>query len=629
MSWVVIPNGFHESVLLVFLSGNRNPRSRRDEAHGKNGVDARPGGSAGAAGIAAHGRRAPLRRRNAGRRNADGSSTTRAANAPSRRILDPSLEPPTGFLRRRKHVSLLQSGRRNGSSASALQKAIGRHRLSPAIRWLTGFGLLTFLFLWAERTHWFARTVLPSLSFLSAGAAHHGLSLLGIPTQWNGEVLQTADASFEIAGSCTGAAVMLMYAAAVLPFPASWKHRLAGALAGMFALFALNTVRAVLIVAVGSRFPQAVWGLHVIVGQALVIAGAMALFFLWAGSSRTGHVPGLGPGLRAPAVFLALFLLGFLGSYAIYRELLQSPLGRWTQEKVVAHAAWLLSWTGQASARELVLKTSSGTVRLIQGCLSSPLVVVASAVAFAWPAPWWKKLALISLGFVPFYYFYHLLRTVAVVMVLSAQGGGKELNTAYNFRGSPIGDRLPLQEQEGNASEIKGACKAFGGERRRSCHRPAPGTRHPPVAAALVDELGYGLLVTTPRSFAKPCHHGGFSDLCLAGPLVVHVGPFPEAAVHGSVCGYLGGARALSGNDGGYGASASRPSPRLAESGHRSPPCRNLCMDIPSPPLAHLHGLGRQNHWSGCLRMMSSYLEKINFMTSRRSLRRSPLDSKR
>jgi len=310
--------------------------------------------------------------------------------------------------------------------------------LSPAIRWLTGFGLLTFLFLWAERTHWFARTVLPSLSFLSAGAAHHGLSLLGISTQWNGEVLQTADASFEIAGSCTGAAVMLMYAAAVLPFPASWKHRLAGALAGMFALFALNTVRAVLIVAVGSRFPQAVWGLHVIVGQALVIAGAMALFFLWAGSSRTGHVPGLGPGLRAPAVFLALFLLGFLASYAIYRELLQSPLGRWTQEKVVAHAAWLLSWTGQASARELVLKTSSGTVRLIQGCLSSPLVVVASAVAFAWPAPWWKKLALIALGFFPFYYFYHLLRTVAVVMVLSAQGGGKELNTAYNFFGQII-----------------------------------------------------------------------------------------------------------------------------------------------------------------------------------------------
>jgi hypothetical protein len=72
-------------------------------------------------------------------------------------------------------------------------------------------------------------------------------------------------------------------------------------------------------------------------------------------------------------------------------------------------------------------------VRLVEGCLSSPVVVLFAAVVFAWPARWWKRLLVIFLGFIPFFYGYHLVRAVLLSLTLGFQT--KEVNLVYNFYG--------------------------------------------------------------------------------------------------------------------------------------------------------------------------------------------------
>ncbi|EFK05368.1 conserved hypothetical protein [delta proteobacterium NaphS2] len=71
---------------------------------------------------------------------------------------------------------------------------------------------------------------------------------------------------------------------------------------------------------------------------------------------------------------------------------------------------------------------------LVEGCLSSPVVVLLAAVVFAWPAGWGKRLMVIFLGFLPFFFYgYHLVRAVLVSLTLGFQS--KEVNLVYNFYG--------------------------------------------------------------------------------------------------------------------------------------------------------------------------------------------------
>lgn len=76
---------------------------------------------------------------------------------------------------------------------------------------------------------------------------------------------------------------------------------------------------------------------------------------------------------------------------------------------------------------------SAAPVKLVEDCLSSPMVVLFVAVVVAWPTRWWKRAVIILIGFIPFFYGYHLLRAILVSLSLGIQA--KEVNFAYNFYG--------------------------------------------------------------------------------------------------------------------------------------------------------------------------------------------------
>jgi len=297
--------------------------------------------------------------------------------------------------------------------------------------WLIRFWGLAAFFYWLDQTAWFKAVIVTPYAHLSTIVTAKLLFLLGVGCQVSGTSLTLAGRSFVVADSCTGSFVFLLLAAVMIAFPASVKEKLIGLLAGLATVVSLNLLRTLMIVILASRFSSSFWSLHIIVGQALIIAGTLAVFIWWA--QRVGD-------RRAPffsknqQLFYSAFLYvaGFLFSYACYTFFLQSPLGEWFKNLVVSHAAVVLGLFTETAHHGQVISTAKSSIRVIHGCLSSPVLVLFLAVFFILPLSWPLRLLLYLVCFFPLYYTYHVARTVAAVWFMA---GGRDANFAYNFFG--------------------------------------------------------------------------------------------------------------------------------------------------------------------------------------------------
>jgi len=301
------------------------------------------------------------------------------------------------------------------------------------IRWITSFVVLMAVFYWIDQSSWFQDLVLDKLSVFTANATIRVLSFIGLHLQQAGVTLITPAGPVEIAESCTGSLVFLIFAAAIIPFPASWKSRLKGLALGLLTLLFINLFRTSLIVLVVSRFPGSLWSLHIVVGQIIVIAGMMGVFLWWIkGNQQEILIPFL---RNNKTIFraLSLFIIGYLCGYRLYHIFLESPLGILVKKLIATHTFWITSSLNDLFFHTDLSQLSASPVRLIEGCLSSPMVVVFVAVIFAWPTRWWKRGAIILIGFIPFFYLYHLIRAILISVTLGIQSS--EVNFAYNFYG--------------------------------------------------------------------------------------------------------------------------------------------------------------------------------------------------
>lgn len=299
--------------------------------------------------------------------------------------------------------------------------------------WIISFLLLMAFFYWLDQNPFFQEAVVARLARWTARGTVFILGLLGLELNLTGTTITGPALRLEIAESCSGSFVFLMYAAAVIPFPVPWKSRLKGLLMGLLTLVAVNLLRTSLIVLVVSRFPGSLWTFHIIIGQALVIVSMMGVFLWWVRHTHgeTSHF--LLRDNRAILRFVLLFGVGYLAGYGLYRVFLESPLGVFVNNLIRIHVEWILTFVQTHISSGHLFLFSPVHVKLVEGCLSSPVVVILAAVVFAWPAGWWKRLLVILLGFIPFFYGYHLIRAILLAMTLGAQS--KEINLVYNFYG--------------------------------------------------------------------------------------------------------------------------------------------------------------------------------------------------
>ncbi|MBD3309501.1 hypothetical protein GF348_24190 [candidate division KSB3 bacterium] len=304
------------------------------------------------------------------------------------------------------------------------------------MRWLMLFITLTAFFYWVDQAQWFNALVLDGLAHINAVATVWVLSFMGMQLEHTGTMIITGSGYIEIAKSCTGSFVFFMFVAAVLPFPSPWGSRLKGLFYGLLALLILNLFRTCMIVLVGVRFPDTMETFHIIIGQIVVIAGMTTVFLWWVKSLQLGTRLNFFNKNRTIIRAVSLFCAGYLGGFWLYQAFLESPFGTFMQKMIEIHALWLISFLNRIIFGGQASPFAFYPVQLIEGCLSSPMVVLFVAVVLAWPMHWWKRAIIILLGFIPLFYGYHVLRAVLIAMTLGIQS--KEVNFVYNFYGQML-----------------------------------------------------------------------------------------------------------------------------------------------------------------------------------------------
>ncbi len=105
--------------------------------------------------------------------------------------------------------------------------------------------------------------------------------LLHVPVVRAGDALYVGHTSVQIVADCSPHTPYLIYAAVVLAFPAPWKRRLLGLLAGAVVIHAFNTLRIVALIGILAWKREWFDFAHVYLWQTGTVLVVFATFALW------------------------------------------------------------------------------------------------------------------------------------------------------------------------------------------------------------------------------------------------------------------------------------------------------------------------------------------------------------
>ncbi len=108
------------------------------------------------------------------------------------------------------------------------------------------------------------------------------LNLIGQDIEMQGTVIRNPRFGVNIENGCNGVETMIIFLAAVLAFPASWKSRAVGLALGLVAIQFVNLVRVVALFLTGAYFPKFFDSSHTVVWQTIVILFGVFLWIFWA-----------------------------------------------------------------------------------------------------------------------------------------------------------------------------------------------------------------------------------------------------------------------------------------------------------------------------------------------------------
>ncbi len=115
-----------------------------------------------------------------------------------------------------------------------------------------------------------------------AKASGMALNLIGQDIEMEQTVIRNGRFAVNIKNGCNGVETMIIFLAAVLAFPASWKSRAIGLGLGVLAIQLVNLVRVVALFLTGAYFPKLFDSSHTVIWQTIVILFGVLLWIFWA-----------------------------------------------------------------------------------------------------------------------------------------------------------------------------------------------------------------------------------------------------------------------------------------------------------------------------------------------------------
>ena len=112
------------------------------------------------------------------------------------------------------------------------------------------------------------------------------LGLLSIPASFQGSLIRLPSITLDVQFGCNGLEAVMIYSVAVLAFPAAWKKKVYGILAGFIIIQAINILRIAGLAYSGVYFKKFFEYIHVYVAQGIMIAVALGIFFIYLNYTR-------------------------------------------------------------------------------------------------------------------------------------------------------------------------------------------------------------------------------------------------------------------------------------------------------------------------------------------------------
>ena len=151
------------------------------------------------------------------------------------------------------------------------------------LRFILLFLVLLIVLFVAELWHPVEQHVILPFTAVLADASAWLIHLFDADPVASGKIISSSDGRFAISieRGCNGVEAVIILIAAILAFPAPWKHKLAGLGIGFLAIQSLNLVRII------SLFYLGLWNrvwfewFHLYLWQALIVLDALLVFLIW------------------------------------------------------------------------------------------------------------------------------------------------------------------------------------------------------------------------------------------------------------------------------------------------------------------------------------------------------------
>ena len=137
--------------------------------------------------------------------------------------------------------------------------------------------------------HWFVEPWTNTLARLSAGL----VTLFDPSVVATGKVMRSTTNGFAVSieAGCNGVEATIVLVAAMLAFPAPWKHKVVGLAAGIVAVQGLNIVRVISLFYLGQWNRDVFEWAHLYVWQALIMLDVLIVWLLWVRTLPRGEGP--------------------------------------------------------------------------------------------------------------------------------------------------------------------------------------------------------------------------------------------------------------------------------------------------------------------------------------------------
>ena len=114
------------------------------------------------------------------------------------------------------------------------------------------------------------------------------LEIMGISCICQGPIITIAGISLHVKFGCNGLEAVLIYAAAIISFPATWGKKLLGIIAGFIVIQIINIIRIVTLAYSCIYFKDLFEYIHIYIAEGIMIAVALGMYIYWIGYAKEG-----------------------------------------------------------------------------------------------------------------------------------------------------------------------------------------------------------------------------------------------------------------------------------------------------------------------------------------------------